>query len=380
VISRNEPSSIPVRSSDDLSIDIIVNNYNYGLFLGAAVDSALAQTHPRVRVIVVDDGSTDDSRSVLAAYAGRIELVLQDNQGQAAALNTGFVRSGADVVIFLDADDMLRPDVAARVAAVFARDPQVVKVQYRMEVVDDKGRRSGIIKPPRHLPLVQGDLCRAELVFPFDLPWLATSGNSFRADALRRIMPIPEREFAICADWYLVHMTPLLGTVVSLEEVGADYRVHGGNRYEQQASTLDLEHVRETIAYSLETKRALEQFSESLGLERPYGRILSVADLSNRLVSLKFAPDFHPIPTDRVLGLVVDGWRAALRRSDVSWLMRLMYIGWFASLAVVPRPAARRLAEVFFFPQKREALNRVLRLLHGRNRRGNEPIRAEVSA
>ena len=112
------------------------------------------------------------------------------------------------------------------------------------------------------------------MVFPFDLVWLPTSANAFRADVLRRILPIPEREYPVCADWYLVHLAALVGNVVSLEDVAAYYRVHGGNRYEpQEPSTLDLEHVRQTVGYAAETTRALVRLAGELGLAQPYDRL-----------------------------------------------------------------------------------------------------------
>jgi glycosyltransferase involved in cell wall biosynthesis len=356
------------RVSSDVSVDVVINNYNYARFLGVAVESALAQTHQRVNVIVVDDGSTDESRELLARYDGQVELVLKQNGGQASALNTGFLRSRADVVIFLDADDRLRPDTTALVASTFGRNPRVAKVQYRMEVIDDAGRTTGAVKPPVHVPLPQGDLSRAELVFPFDLPWLPTSGNAFRSDALRRIMPIPEEEFASCADWYLVHLTALLGEVVTLQEIGAEYRVHGGNRYEPALPTIDLAHIRQAVIYAAATKQALTTLTDELRLSRPYHRILSVADLSNRLVSLKLEPDLHPIRHDRLWRLMLDGVCAAARRFDVSWAMRFVYIGWFAIMAASPGPVAYQLAERFLFPEQRRRLNPLLRRFHRWNR------------
>ena len=191
---------------------------------------------------------------------------------------------------------------------------------------------------------------RAELTFPFDLVWLATSANAFRTDVLRQILPIPEREFSECADWYLVHLTALLGNVVSLDDVAAYYRVHGGNRYEPQEPTLDLEHVRQTVAYAAETTRAIVRLAGELGLPQPYERILSVSDLSNRLVSLKLDPLLHPIRTDRVWRLLIDGIRATARRFDVRWPMKLLFFGWFTTMAAAPRPVARRLAQFFLFP------------------------------
>jgi glycosyltransferase involved in cell wall biosynthesis/SAM-dependent methyltransferase len=354
----------PIVNAADLTVDVVIDNYNYGQFVAEAVESALAQTHPSVTVTVVDDGSTDESREILRAYGGAIELLLKENGGQASAINAGFARSDADVVIFLDADDLLKSEAAAIVAAAFAADREVVKVQYRMEIIDEQARPTGL-KPPRHLPLPSGDLRRAELTFPFDLVWLPTSGNAFRADALRRIMPMPEGEFPLYADWYLVHLTPLLGRVVSLEEVGACYRVHAGNAYELQRPQLDLEHVRQSVTYAAATIPVLEQLADELGLDRAYDEILSVADLANRLVSLKLEPDLHPNPRDRVRRLALDGARAAARRFDVAAPMKLLYIGWFAVTAAAPAPLARRLAQLFLFPERRARTNRLLGHFHG---------------
>src|SRR5688572_2252661 len=88
---------------------VVINNFNYGRFLGSAIESALAQTYPQIEVIVVDDGSTDESRSVIASFARRIKSVLKENGGQASALNAGFKASQGGVIIFLDADDTLLP-------------------------------------------------------------------------------------------------------------------------------------------------------------------------------------------------------------------------------------------------------------------------------
>src|SRR4051812_16040279 len=89
---------------------IIINNYNYGHFLRDAIDSALAQTYPCTEVIVVDDGSTDDSREVIAGYGQRVTAVFKENGGQASAFNAGFAASRGEVVVFLDADDTLLPN------------------------------------------------------------------------------------------------------------------------------------------------------------------------------------------------------------------------------------------------------------------------------
>src|SRR5690242_13648165 len=92
---------------------VVVNNYNYARFLPEAIDSALDQTWAETEVIVVDDGSSDRSREIIAGYGDRIVRVFKENGGQNSALNAGFSRSRGDVILFLDSDDALLPTAAA---------------------------------------------------------------------------------------------------------------------------------------------------------------------------------------------------------------------------------------------------------------------------
>jgi hypothetical protein len=346
----------------NLAVDIVIDNYNYGRYLPDAIESALAQTHERVTVTVVDDGSSDGSRELLGGYGDRVDVLLKENGGQASALNAGFERCHGDIVIFLDADDTLRPGAAAEVAAAFAAAPDVVKVQFRTEVIDAEGRPTGAIKPAAHLPMPSGDVSAAELASPYDLVWMATSANAFRTSALRRIMPMPEGDFRTCADWYLVHLIALVGPVLSLDSVAGAYRVHGANNYEPQAAELDLAHLRETIAFSVATSAELLALADRLGIPHP-AHILSIADLANRMISLRLGPEAHPVATDRRGRLVADAVRAARRRANASAPMKLIFVAWFAAMALAPRPLVPRLALWFLFPQRRRIVNRVLGLL-----------------
>ncbi len=90
--------------NEELLASIIVNNYNYGRFLAEAIESALSQTYANTEVIVVDDGSTDNSRDIIASYKDQIIPVLKENGGQASAFNAGFQASSGEVIFFLDAD------------------------------------------------------------------------------------------------------------------------------------------------------------------------------------------------------------------------------------------------------------------------------------
>src|ERR1700689_4315876 len=96
-------------------VSIIVDNFNYARFIRAAIDSALAQSYAQVEVIVVDDGSTDNSRDVISSYGNRLSAVFKPNGGHASAFNAGFRASRGSIVMFLDADDALLPTAVEEV-------------------------------------------------------------------------------------------------------------------------------------------------------------------------------------------------------------------------------------------------------------------------
>ena len=79
-------------------VSILVSNYNYGGFVAAAIESALAQTYTNCEIIVVDDGSTDSSREIINQFAGRIVPVFKSNGGQASAFNAGFARARGSII------------------------------------------------------------------------------------------------------------------------------------------------------------------------------------------------------------------------------------------------------------------------------------------
>jgi hypothetical protein len=102
------------------AVSIVIPCYNQARFLGDAIESALGQTCPPLEVIVVDDGSTDDTESIVARYRGP-KYLRQRNAGAPSARNRGFRESRGDFLLFLDADDRLLPEAVAHGVAALAR-------------------------------------------------------------------------------------------------------------------------------------------------------------------------------------------------------------------------------------------------------------------
>jgi glycosyltransferase involved in cell wall biosynthesis len=92
-----------------MRVSVVIPTYNSGRLVVEAIASALAQTHQPAEVIVVDDGSTDDTRARMAAFESPVRYVYQENQGVAAARNRGIREATGEFVAFLDADDVWHP-------------------------------------------------------------------------------------------------------------------------------------------------------------------------------------------------------------------------------------------------------------------------------
>lgn len=97
-------------------VSVIIPAYNYAHFLEGCLESVFAQTHTNLEVLVINDGSTDNTDEVAARYHGRIRYVSKENGGLPSARNAGLERARGEYVLFLDADDLMAPDaIGARV-------------------------------------------------------------------------------------------------------------------------------------------------------------------------------------------------------------------------------------------------------------------------
>jgi len=358
-------------------VSIIINNYNYGHFLPEAIDSALNQIYSSVEVIVVDDGSTDHSREIVASYRDRIIPVLKENGGQASALNAGFAVSSGEIIIFLDADDYLFPHTVERVVAVWK--PCVAKVQYRLEVVDENGSSLGF-HPPLERRLDSG------VVWPILLErgrygTPVTSGNGFSWKVLDKILPIPEAEFKISADGYLVNLVPFFGQIISIEKALGAYRIHGSNLW-ALTKEVEVERLHKFVEHDLQKYKLLTFKATELGYPMP--QELSWRDhlhLRSRIASLRLNPKTHPVPSDIPFSLVYRGVRAMWQYSELNWQKRLLLSMWFVWVGILPlsmvKPAINRL----FVPHRRPtSLDRIENLYKRASIARSFPSRKNVTA
>lgn len=210
-------------------VSVVINNFNYERFIGEAIRSVLAQDHDLIEVIVVDDGSTDNSRSVIDSFDDpRIVRVYKENGGQASALNAGFAKARGRYVAFLDSDDLFDYDKLTRVLDVFERN-DCAAVQHQLRVIDGEGEMSDRLFPP----LKFGNVDVLPLYFEHrdTAFYSATSGIVASRRILRRIFPLPEHEWRICADVPLTRPLAVFGNIYTMKEAAGSYRIHETNNW-----------------------------------------------------------------------------------------------------------------------------------------------------
>lgn len=150
-------------------ISVMMPAYNAEKFIGAAIESVLAQTYPQWELIVVNDGSKDDTAVVAAQYNDpRIKLIHQPNGGEAAARNTALQNLGGEFLAFLDADDLFLPDHLEKTVAVLQANPKLHGVYTDGIYIDTAGQRMESLSSQRRGPFtgwIFPEIVRASDVF-----------------------------------------------------------------------------------------------------------------------------------------------------------------------------------------------------------------------
>ncbi len=121
------------------TVSVVIPTYNRARFLGTAVASVRAQTYACAEIVIVDDGSTDDTATVVAGLGEGIRYVVQANAGPAAARNRGIREARGDLIAFLDTDDRWLPEKISRQVEILQREPSVALVGADMAIEDEAG-------------------------------------------------------------------------------------------------------------------------------------------------------------------------------------------------------------------------------------------------
>lgn len=321
-----------------LRATVVVVNHNYGEFLTTAIDSALMQDYPDVEVIAVDDGSTDDSVSIIASYGARVRPILQPQSGHVEAVNAGFAAASGDVVVFLDADDLLYP--ACVRLAVEALETHDAKVQFRLATIDRAGVDQNMPFPYFPSGFSPEDVMRSSSQSGW-YPWTVSSGNLFTRQFLAQVMPINSRTIYRSPDGFLCKIAPLYGAVRSLPDVLGGYRVHGMNAWASSGESWSADVALRWLDFNAVLEREFVERADALGTAIRSPLLNSFQSLEYRLQALRFAP-----PARRPAGgrwqMITDAVQWLIKLHPNGWIGSLGRFGWLLLFGFAPRWYAER--------------------------------------
>lgn len=207
------------------SISVVISSYNYAHFLGETIRSVLGQTYPAREVIVVDDGSSDNSVEVARSFGGRVRVVEQENGGVCVARNNGARLATGEVVAFLDSDDIWLPRKLERQAEAFHSDPEVGLVSCGIRFFNPRGETIVEYNEGKSGWCAKDILLYKEPVLNTTASAVAVRRDVFEAaggfDQRRELFAAEDREFA--------YRAARLAKIAFIPEILVDYRIHGAN-------------------------------------------------------------------------------------------------------------------------------------------------------
>jgi len=223
---------------------VLIDTYNYGQYIEEAVQSVLAQNFPAEEreILVVDDGSTDDTAERLKKYGDAIRYLRKTNGGQASAFNFGFELARGEVIALLDADDVWLPDKLGRVYEAFERNPAAGMVYHRVHL----WKSTGELSEDSYFIPVSGNVAESRRAL-LQYPMVGTSCLAFRRNALKELLPVPEA-LRSQADAYLTASIIFVAPVVAIPEFLGKYRLHGANLFQSDAERTTRSQVEHRIA------------------------------------------------------------------------------------------------------------------------------------
>lgn len=210
-------------------VSVVLSNHNGARYLSETLESIAAQLYPNVEVVLVDDGSTDNSVEILQAFARqapefRQVLTRPACRGQAAGFNLAFQHTRGDWIAFIDSDDLWFPDKLTQAMAYLEAHPQVGLLHHNLEIL----RHETPTGEPTLTPLLKGDLAKWHQRTGQIPAFAPTAGLIVRRSVMEAIAPLPE-SFKTCADGFITRSAMCFTQVGAIETCLGAYRIHDEN-------------------------------------------------------------------------------------------------------------------------------------------------------
>lgn len=213
-------------------VSVIIPNYNYAHFLGQCLESVLNQSYLNLEIILIDDGSSDNSIGIAREFGSNIQLLIQPNLGVNAARNNGIRFCNGDLIALCDSDDYWYADKILRQVKEFQRDPTTVLVYTSYHTINMYGEKIDF-----HQAEYTGDLSRTFILKPSQALTGPPSGVMFRKVIDGELMLFDEKLRGNGEDWDFLRRICQKGKVRAVSEPQFFYRKHPGSRFSQNIET-----------------------------------------------------------------------------------------------------------------------------------------------
>lgn len=210
-----------------MKLSIIITNYNYDLFLGDAIESALKTKWENKEILVIDDGSTDNSKHIISKYNLGLRPFFKRNEGQFSAYNIGLEKAVGEWIIFLDSDDLLDENLARYVYPLCR--PDVSRIQFQMACINKNG-----VPTNKNVPSFPSNVSPRKISYwnqetgSYPSSW--GSASVYSSAFLKKIFPL-NSEFKKTGDSQLIAIAPFFGKVETIKRPLAFYRIHDKNSF-----------------------------------------------------------------------------------------------------------------------------------------------------
>jgi len=247
-----------------MKVTIAINNYNYSKFIVECVASVINQTYKNIELIIIDDGSTDNSLELIKANFDEsfIKVISKKNGGQLSSFNEIKKYVTGEVVFFLDSDDIYKPEYIENIVKIYSDFKDIDFVFCAIERFYDDGTKEVIQKYSSNLELGYSAI---STIYSKEWVGSVTSSISMRTDLVNKILPIPfENEWITRADDCLVWGSSIFGAKkYYYAEPLILYRIHGKNNFHGKQFSMEYLYKRELsiikLFYYLKNKAKINE-------------------------------------------------------------------------------------------------------------------------
>jgi len=297
-------------------ISVIIPSYNHAAYIGHAVESVFAQSHTDFELIVVDDGSTDNSLDILSGFSDpRLRVLTQPNQGAHAAINRGLREATGAYLAILNSDDLYHPLRLEKTLAVFKADRQVGLVGSYIDIIDQDGKFLGTkhgyadaspwpLEAPERSFRAGNDLHKALLTENY---WSTTSNFVFPRRWFESVGEF--RPLRFTHDWDFALRMAKVARMILLPEVLMRYRVHATNTIRNDRAAMIFEicwclaahlpqHLADPTFVNLSAAPVVDELLHSIytfGLERALNVMLLQRLAENPQLALALLDPGNPV-------------------------------------------------------------------------------------